>query len=165
MKILSRHHFNLITYQLRCQNLSIAERFQNRQYYWHNFLGVWLLQTCLSQTSPKFWSFLFKSILKLELWNIKSQFSLKLLVFLGHDIKRCALPFFGKQCSQLSSRKASMQNVDMKIKVSFKSQNPKKVFLPLCQFFKGFKKKCFNLNNTHIQVRSVQKFWCMKNVG
>ena len=67
---------------------------------WNNIctlFGVWLLPTCLSQKSPKFWIFLFKSILKLELWNDRSQFSLKLLVFLGHDMKRCALSFFGKQ--------------------------------------------------------------------
>ena len=52
-----------------------------------HLLEVWLLQTCLSQKSPKFGSFLFESILKLDLWNIKSKFSLKLLVFLGHDMK------------------------------------------------------------------------------
>ena len=33
----------------------------------------------------------------IQFWNIKSQFSLKLLVFLGHVMKRYALPFFGKQ--------------------------------------------------------------------
>ena len=33
----------------------------------HTFLGVWLLQTCLSQKSPTFGSFLFESIWKLEL--------------------------------------------------------------------------------------------------
>ena len=41
--------------------------------------------------SPKLGIFLFESILKLELWNIKH------LVFLGHVMQRCALPFFGKQ--------------------------------------------------------------------
>ena len=46
-----------------------------------HFLGGRLSQTCLPPKSPKIGSFLFESVLKLELWNIKSQFSVKLLVF------------------------------------------------------------------------------------
>ena len=53
------------------------------------FWGVRLPQTSLSQKNPKNRCFLFKSVLKLELWNIQSQFSCKLLVFLGHDMKIC----------------------------------------------------------------------------
>ena len=64
---------------------------------WTPFWGFGSYRHVCIKKSPKFWSFLFESILKLELWHIKSQFSLKLLVFLGHDMKRCALPFFGKQ--------------------------------------------------------------------
>ena len=41
----------------------------------------------------KKWRFLVKSVLKLELWNMKSQFSFKLLVFLGHDIKNMCPSF------------------------------------------------------------------------
>ena len=62
------------------------------------FGGVRLPRTYLSKKKhPKDWSFLFEFVLKLELWNIKSQFSLKLFIFSGQDMKRCFLPFFGKQ--------------------------------------------------------------------
>ena len=64
--------------------------------YLHIFWGVRLPQTCLSQKSLRNGSFPFESVLKLELWNIKSQFSFKLLVFLGHGMKRCVLLLFGQ---------------------------------------------------------------------
>ena len=50
------------------------------------------------------------------------------MVFLGHVMKICALRFFRKKSSLVISRKASMLNLDMKIKVSFESQNSKNVF-------------------------------------
>ena len=59
--------------------------------YLQIFLGVRLPQTCLSLKSPKIGSFLFESVFKLTLWNMKNIFSLTLL---GQDMKRCVLPFF-----------------------------------------------------------------------
>ena len=50
----------------------------------------------LSQKSPKIWFFLFKCVLKLELWNIKVTFFFFTFGLLGLDMKICALPFFGK---------------------------------------------------------------------
>ena len=58
----------------------------------HTFLRLWLLQTRLCQKITKTWFFCL-----IMFWSIKSNFlSLKLLVLLGHNMKRCALLFFGK---------------------------------------------------------------------
>ena len=80
-EIFLHHHFTLTTYQLRHKNLCIVHRNQHLQKYLLIFWGVRLSQTCLYKKSQTNLSFLFESVLKLELWNIKSQFSSKLLVF------------------------------------------------------------------------------------
>ena len=85
----------------------------------HFLGGVKLPQTCSSQKSPKIGSFLLKSVVKLELQNIKSQLSFNLLVFLGHDMKR----------------QHSMLNFAIMIKVEFESQNMNKWILPLHPVF------------------------------
>ena len=62
---------------------------------WNNnctpFLAFGSYRPVCIKKAQNFESFLFESILKLKLWNIKSQFSLKLLVFFGHDMKK--VPF------------------------------------------------------------------------
>jgi hypothetical protein len=60
-----------------------------------HFWGVRLPRTCLSQKNPKNLIFLFESVLKLELWNIKSKKKKKNCI-LGHDMNRCFLPFSGQ---------------------------------------------------------------------
>ena len=81
-------------------------------------------QTCLSQNRPKTWSFLLKSVLKLELWNIKSVFSFKLLAFLQHDMTRCVFPFVGQPFNTSFVSKLLYAKFDQKEnKGSFKSQN------------------------------------------
>ena len=117
---LLHHHFTLTTYQLRCQNLRIVHRIQNLQKILAHFLGVRLPQTCLSQKRLKNLSFPFESVLKLELWNIKSQLSLKLLVFLEHDMKRCVLPFFGQPIHTWSSFHGKFGHKDKKCHSSHK---------------------------------------------
>ena len=61
------------------------------------FLGFGSYRPVFLKKSPTFRSFLFESILQLGLWNIESQFSLKLFVFLGHGKTRCALSFLWKK--------------------------------------------------------------------
>ena len=61
----------------------------------HFFLFASHRVVCLKK-SKKDWSFLLKSFLKIERWNVKSKFSSKLWVFLVPDMTRCVLPFFGQ---------------------------------------------------------------------
>ena len=70
---------------------AFVHRIQNLQKYRQIWWGVRLPQTCLSKIRPKIGIFFFYSVLKPKLLNIKSKFSLKLLVFLGHDILRFIL--------------------------------------------------------------------------
>ena len=134
---LLHHHLTLTTYQLMCQNLCIVQRIQNLQKYLHIFWGIRLPQNCWSQKSPKNGSFLFESVLILELCNIKSQFYIHLLVLFGHDMKKMCPSLLWTNNSYFICGQASMLNLDKKIKVSFESQNVKKKkwILPLHPFF------------------------------
>ena len=60
---------------------------------------------------------------------------------------------------------ASMLNLDMEIKVSFKSQNVKKWILLLRPFLLWLKTKCFNLNCTHIRWDPYGHYCVWKSWG
>ena len=88
---------------------------------------------CLKK-NPKFGSFLFESIWKHELWNIKSQFSLKLLVFLRQVMKRCALPFFGNHGHNQFLGKLPCYIWTWRLKFYSRHKIPKRCFFPSVHF-------------------------------
>ena len=93
---------------------------------------------CLKKKKNR--SYLFEFILKLEFWNIKSQFSFQLLIFLGHDMTIMRLSFLWTTNSYFICGQTSMLNLDIQIKVSFKSQNVKKKwFCPSIHFSNKYK--------------------------
>ena len=98
-----------------------------------HFWGVTLPRTCLSQKNPKNWIFLFESVLKLELWNIKSKKKKKLYFGTWHE--QMFPSFLWTSNSYFICGQASMLNLEIKIKVSFESQNVKTWILPLHPFF------------------------------
>ena len=87
-------HFDNLTTQ-------VTKAFTGFRIFKNTFRFFWELgfhrPVCLKK-SPKFWSFLFESVLKLELLNIKSQFSVKLFVFSWYDIKGSTLLSLDNQC-------------------------------------------------------------------
>ena len=74
-----------------------------------------------------------------QFWNLNFEISKVnfLQIFWSFwDMLRKDVPFLSLENKfMINFRKASMLNLDMKIKVSFESQNRKKVFLPLRPFF------------------------------
>ena len=68
---------------------------------WAVWLAQWTRHLYRQEQFTLHTCFLFKSVLKLEFWNIKSKFSFKHLIFLEHDMKRCVLPFFGQSVHTL----------------------------------------------------------------
>ena len=97
-----------------------------------------------------------KSVLKLELWKIKSQYFAKLLIRLKHDMRSCVLPFL-----ETSNHNWLTGNFSPNIWTHRWSSNSeeKKVFLPLQPVFQCAQNNCYILWCTHIYLKYIQSYF------
>ena len=149
--LLSYHHISMTSVWKNCyntislwpptnsgaKNLNIVHRIQNLQKILANFFGGlgYHRPVCLFKKNG---SFLFESVLKLELWNIQSQLSFKLFVFFWTWNENVCPSLFWTTNSYFICGQASMLNLDIKINVSFESQHEKNWIISLRPFFKRF---------------------------
>ena len=116
--------------------IALFTQLQNLQEYLYIFVGGKAPKDLLFSKKPNIGCFLFNYLLQLELWNIKSKFAIKLLVFLGHDMTICVLFTLDKQfiLQVWSSFHAKFGHKDKSF-IQVQKCERKKMILPLHPFF------------------------------